>query len=53
MDRLAEILARAAQRQQELDQMHADYEAIDADEYAQFNAAMDAEEAAAAERYQD
>ncbi|MCX5166382.1 hypothetical protein OOK39_46055 [Streptomyces sp. NBC_00264] len=42
MDRLAEILARAAQRERELELMHADYEAIDAEEYAQFNAEMDA-----------
>ncbi|MET7583516.1 MULTISPECIES: hypothetical protein [Streptomyces griseus group] len=46
MDPLDEILARAAQRQQELDQMHADYEAIDAAEYAQFNAEMDAQDEA-------
>ena len=44
MDPLDEILARAAQRQQELDQMHADYEAIDQAEYDQFNADMDAKE---------
>ena len=37
----------------ELDEMNADYEAIDAAEYAEFNARMDAEEAASAERYQD
>ncbi|MFI6893961.1 hypothetical protein ACIBM4_07620 [Streptomyces sp. NPDC050256] len=46
MDPLDEILARAAQRQQELDRMNADYEAIDAAEYAQFNAEMDARDAA-------
>ncbi|WP_434744546.1 hypothetical protein [Streptomyces sp. A-14] len=46
MDPLDEILARAAQRQQELDQMHADYEALDAAEYAQFNAEMDAQDKA-------
>lgn len=46
MEPLDEILARAAQRQQELDQMHADYEAIDAAEYAEFNAEQDARDAA-------
>lgn len=30
---IAEILARAAQREAELDQMHADYEAADQAEY--------------------
>ncbi|MBD3549999.1 hypothetical protein [Streptomyces sp. JV180] len=46
MDPLDDILARAAQRQQELDQMHADYEVIDAAEYAQFNAEQDVRDAA-------
>ncbi|MGW4840519.1 hypothetical protein [Streptomyces globisporus] len=46
MDPLDEILARTAQRQQELDQMNADYEAIDAAEYAQFKAEMDAQDEA-------
>lgn len=45
MDPLDEILARAAQRQQELDQMHADYEAMDQAEYEQFNAEQDARDA--------
>ncbi|MEV7657936.1 hypothetical protein AB0O39_27680 [Streptomyces anulatus] len=46
MDPLDEILARAEQRREELDQMHADYEAIDAAEYELFNAAIDAIDAA-------
>ncbi|MGW3491926.1 hypothetical protein [Streptomyces sp. NPDC001054] len=44
MNPLDEILARAAQRQAELDQMHSDYEAMDAEEYAEFNAEMDVRE---------
>lgn len=46
MDQLDEILARAERRRQELDQMNADYEAIDQAEYDQFNAEMDARDAA-------
>ncbi|MFJ2101375.1 hypothetical protein ACIOHR_29785 [Streptomyces anulatus] len=46
MEPLDEILARAAQRQRELDRMHADYEAVDAAEYEMFNAEMDAIDAA-------
>ncbi|MFJ8754495.1 hypothetical protein ACIREO_35035 [Streptomyces sp. NPDC102441] len=53
MDPLDEILARAAQRERDIEQMHADYEAIDAAEYEQFNAEMDAQESTSAERYQD
>lgn len=36
---------RYARQQQELDQMHADYEAMDQAEYDQFNAEMDARDA--------
>ncbi|MFF9691033.1 hypothetical protein [Streptomyces sp. NPDC014623] len=46
MEPLDEILARAEQRQQDLDQMNADFEAIDAAEYAQFNAEQDVRDAA-------
>ncbi|MFF3036396.1 hypothetical protein ACFVS7_35985 [Streptomyces rubiginosohelvolus] len=46
MDPLDETLARAAQRQQELDWMNADFEAIDAAEYAQFHAEQDVRDAA-------
>lgn len=46
MDPLDEILARAARRQQELDRMHADYEAMDQAECDQFNAEQDARDAA-------
>lgn len=42
MDRLDEILARAAQREQELDQMHTEYEAMDQAEYEEFMTEMDA-----------
>ncbi|MEV7659471.1 hypothetical protein AB0O39_35565 [Streptomyces anulatus] len=45
MNPLDEILARAEQRREDLDQMHADYEAIDATEYAQFNAEQDVRDA--------
>ncbi|MFJ4458575.1 MULTISPECIES: hypothetical protein [unclassified Streptomyces] len=53
MDRLEEVLARAAQRQKDLDEMHADYEAIDAAEYEEFNREMDARDADRAQRYPD
>ncbi|MER7063847.1 hypothetical protein ACFXGD_21485 [Streptomyces albidoflavus] len=46
MDRLDEILARAAEREKELEEMHADYEEIDAREYEEFNAEMDARDEA-------
>jgi hypothetical protein len=46
MDRVDEILARAAEHDREMEEMHATYEALDAAEYAQFNAEMDARDAA-------
>lgn len=45
MDELDEILARAAQRDRKLEEMHARYEAMDQAEYAEFNAEMDARDA--------
>ncbi|MEY9997314.1 hypothetical protein ABIE67_009433 [Streptomyces sp. V4I8] len=42
MDRLDEILARAAQRDRELEEMHANYERMD---YAEFMDEMDARDA--------
>ncbi|MEU2770512.1 hypothetical protein ACWGSE_24255 [Streptomyces diastaticus] len=42
MNPLDEILARAAQREKELEEMHAAYEQMDQAEYDQFNAEMDA-----------
>lgn len=45
MDNLDEILARAAQREKELEEMHAAYEAMDQAEYEAFNAEMDARDA--------
>lgn len=53
MGRFSEALARAAQRQQDLEEMHADYEEIDAREYEEFNREMDARDAELAQRYQD
>ncbi|MGW2181293.1 hypothetical protein ACWCXX_24975 [Streptomyces sp. NPDC001732] len=45
MSRLDEILARAAEREQELEEMHAAYEEMDAREYEDFNREMDARDA--------
>ncbi|MFI8368577.1 hypothetical protein [Streptomyces sp. NPDC085466] len=44
-DHITEVLARAAQRERELEQMHADYEAADQAEYEQFMDEMDARDA--------
>ncbi|MFF2902725.1 hypothetical protein [Streptomyces sp. NPDC057966] len=49
VDRLTEILTSADRRKAELEEMHADYEEIDAREYEEFNAEMDARDA---ERHQ-
>ncbi|MFI0005752.1 hypothetical protein ACH4NR_36950 [Streptomyces globisporus] len=46
MDPIDEFRARAAQRQQELDRMNADFEAIDAADLAQFHADQDVRDAA-------
>lgn len=45
MDPLDEFRARAGQRQQEQDRANADFEAIDAAEYAQFHAEQDVRDA--------
>ncbi|WP_329076636.1 hypothetical protein [[Kitasatospora] papulosa] len=44
-DRTESPEQRYARQRQELDQMHADYEAMDQAEYDQFNAEMDARDA--------
>ncbi|MGQ4733381.1 hypothetical protein ACUN3E_37705 [Streptomyces sp. Ju416(a)] len=46
MDPIDEFRTHAEQRQQELDRMNADFEAIDAAEYAQFNADQDVRDSA-------
>lgn len=46
MDRLDEILARAAQREAELEEMHRQYEEMDQTEYAEFMEELDARNAA-------
>ena len=51
MNPLDEILARAAQREKELEEMHAAYEQMDQAEYDQFNAEMDALETEEAKLY--
>ncbi|MFF3967890.1 hypothetical protein ACFYZI_40840 [Streptomyces griseorubiginosus] len=50
MDRVDEILARAAQERQELEEMNARYEAMGHEEYVDFMAEMDARDAARGEQ---
>ncbi|MFH8472035.1 hypothetical protein [Streptomyces sp. NPDC018000] len=51
MDPVDEAIAWAAQRRQELDEMNAAYEEIDAREYEEFNREMDVRDADLSERY--
>ncbi|MFJ6393929.1 hypothetical protein ACIQJT_40860 [Streptomyces sp. NPDC091972] len=50
MDRLEEVLARAAKNRRELDEMNARYEAMDQAEYEDFMKEMDARDAARGEQ---